>query len=390
MRFWGTIDTFAPYALFGSLCLVLMGLGVEKAGETPESPRRFLLWMMVGGLAGLAHLTRADGVLLLLVGYVGILWGVWHDRKVAGRLANVLAMTLAYLVVMLPWFLRNLNEIGSPLPFGGAQAMWFTQYDDLFNYPAVASAETLLSLGFGGVLATRWEAFAGPQPLFSGNLGTFIAVEGMIVMTPLMLVGLWRRRTSGFLRPFWLYALGVHALMTLVFPFPGYRGGLLHSASALVPFWAALGVVGLDDIVDWIARRRRHWNATLAKWIFSVFLVALAIFLSLNIGLAGRVAPRGEMPALYAELVERVPEDARVMINDPAQLYFYTGMAGVVTPNASPDLIEEIAHRYHVDYLLLETGGIPGKLMPVLENPPSFLVPLEFDYPGTRLYAIQP
>src|SRR5690606_23001995 len=124
---------------------------------------------------------------------------------------------------------------------------------------------------------------------------------------------------------------GVHVLMTLVFPFPGYRGGLLHSASALVPFWAALGVAGLDDVVDWIARRRRHWNATVAKWIFSVFLVALAIFLSRNIGLAGRVAPRGEMPALYAELVERVPEDARVMINDPAQLYFYTGMAGVVT-----------------------------------------------------------
>ncbi len=27
-RFWGTMDTFAPYALFGSLCLLVMGLGL--------------------------------------------------------------------------------------------------------------------------------------------------------------------------------------------------------------------------------------------------------------------------------------------------------------------------------------------------------------------------
>jgi hypothetical protein len=216
--------------------------------------------------------------------------------------------------------LRNLDVIGTPLPLGGAQAVWFTQYDDLFNYPAVASPQTLFSLDIGGVLRTRWEAFAGPQPLFSGNLGTFVAVEGMVIMTPLMLVGLWQRRKSGFLRPFWMYALGLHVVMTLAFPFPGYRGGLLHSAAALVPFWAALAVVGLDDVVDWIARRRRHWNAGVAKWIFSVFLVALAVFLSLNIGFASRVAPVDEMPALYAELVARLPEDARVMIRKRAGL----------------------------------------------------------------------
>jgi hypothetical protein len=388
VRFWGTIDTFAPFALFGSLCLVVMGLAIENVGATHESPlpRRIILWILCGALAGLAHLTRADGLLLLLVGYVAILWGIWNDYRVMFRLSNALAMTLAYLVIMLLWFLRNLNEIGTPLPLGGAQAVWFTQYDDLFNYPAAASLETL---GIGGILRTRWEAFAGPQPLFSGNLGTFIAVEGLVIMTPLMLVGLWQRRKSGFLRPFWLYALGLHVVMTLVFPFPGYRGGLLHSAAALVPFWAALGAAGLDDVVDWMARRRRHWNPSMAKWIFSVFLVGLAIFLSLSIGFASRVAWADEMPSIYDELVARLPEDARMMINDPAQLYYYTRLDGVVTPNADPSLIQEIAQLYQVDYLLLEEGGIPGKLMTVLESPPSFLTPLEFDHPGTRLYGIQ-
>lgn len=390
-RFWGATDTFAPYALFGALCLVMMGVAAENVVAQSAVPRhnRFCWWMLVGVLAGLAHLTRADGVLLLLVGYVVILWGIWSDHKFAGWLSYAFAMTMAYLVVMLPWFLRNLNALGTPLPLGGAQAVWFTQYDDLFNYPPESSPQSLFSLGLGGVLGTRWEAFAGPQALFAGNLGTFVAVEGMIVMMPLMLVGLWRRRKSDFLRPFWLYALGLHVVMTLVFPFPGYRGGLLHSAAALVPFWAALAVGGLDDVVDWLAQRRRHWNAAVAKWIFSGSLVALAVSLSLSIGLPSRVLPSVSMPALYAELVAHLPDNARVMINDPAMLYYFTGMGGVVTPNADPNLIQEIAQRYHVDYLLLEEGGIPGKLLSALDNPPAFLTPLEFNQGNARLYAIR-
>ena len=390
-RFWGATDTFAPYALFGALFLVMMGLATESVGTRHAAflqRRQFILWCLSGALAGLAHLTRADGVLLLLVGYVVILWGIWNDHKWTERISSIAVTTLAYLLLMLPWFVRNLNAVGTPLPLGGAQAVWFTQYDDLFNYPAEALPQSLFSLGLSGVVGTRWEAFAGPQGLFSGNLGTFVAVEGLVIMTPLMLVGLWLRRKSGFLRPFWVYALGLHVVMTLIFPFPGYRGGLLHSAAALVPFWAALGIVGLDDVVDWIARRRRHWNAAVAKWIFSSSLVALALFLSLSIGLRSQVAPADTIPTLYAELLSRLPDNARVMINDPAQLYFYTGMGGVVTPNADPRVIQEIAQRYHVDYLLLEAGGIPGKLLPALDNPPSFLTPLEFDQPNVRLYGI--
>jgi hypothetical protein len=391
-RFWGTIDTFAPYTLFGALCLVVMGIAADHVGAKRASPLQrhfFVWWILAGALAGLAHLTRADGLLLLLVGYIVLFWAGWKDRIWRHALVYMALMTVAYLVVMLPWFARILAELGTPLPLGGAQAAWFTQYDDLFSYPAEASPQSLFSLGLGGVLRTRWEAFAGPQGLFAGNLGTFVAVEGMVVMTPLMLIGLWRCRHWDFLRPFWLYALGLHLVMTLVFPFPGYRGGLLHSAVALVPFWAALGVAGLDDVVDWIAHRRQHWNVGQAKWVFSSALLALGIFLSLSVGLRSRVVPSDTIPGLYAELLARLPDDTRMMINDPAMLYYYTGMGGVATPNSDPDLIQEIARRYHVDYLLLEEGGIPGKLLPALENPPSFLTPLEFNYGSARLYGIR-
>ncbi|MCB9450440.1 MAG: hypothetical protein H6672_03325 [Anaerolineaceae bacterium] len=411
-RFWGQTDTFAPYALVGSLCLVALGYAVSRftsqqdnlANTTdvgahgraplPENKRLFtragIYFALTGSLAGLAHLTRADGVLLFMVGYTAVLWPVRGERYTAilrRALPGLVIMTLAYLLVMLPWFAHNMAVSATPLPVGGTQAIWFREYNDLFNYPPDSSPATFFADGIAPLFTTRWQAF-------TNNLSHFIVVEGLVVMTPLMLVGLWRRRRDGFLRGFWLYVLGVHLAMTLVFPFPGYRGGLLHSTAALIPWWAALGVVGLDDVVEWVARRRRQWRAGTAKVIFSAALLAVALFLSLSTGLANRFG--SGTPRLYDELRAILPENARVMVNDPAALYYFTGLGGVVLPNESPDVIPDIAQRYGVGYLLLQgvtadgraSDGVPPPLWPVLAGDTPFLTPIPLDIPGVRLYAI--
>ncbi len=391
VRFWGAIDTFAPYALTGSLSLVFLGL----SNRTETAPKQTLLCAVLGGVfAGFAHLTRADGVLLLLVGWAAIIWSLVFNRSDSrmglGRsVGQGSALTLGYLIVMLPWFVRNVNVIGSPMPLGGTQTIWFTSYDDLFSYPPLAMPATLFANGIGAFVSSRWLAL-------TNNLGTFVAVEGMIVMTPLMLIGVLLRRRVDFLQPFWIYTVGLHLAMTLVFPFPGYRGGLLHSAAALIPFWAALGVVGLDDLVEWIARRRRRWNAGSAKLIFSIGLVAIAVLLSIVIGLPNRVHEQGASP-LYKALHDQLPTDVRVMINDPAQLYYFTGLGGVVLPNESPDVIVDIARKYNVKYLVIEgisvdgrdSIAIPLKFVSVLTAPPDFLVSVPLDVPNVRLYEIR-
>ena len=399
MRFWGTTDTFAPFALVGSLCLVCMGLALERGHVATRSYR---WWVLTGALAGLGHLTRADGVLLLFAAWAVILWPfydlisqrVHHDAplqqtrfSLTQRVIALLIVTAAYGLVMLPWFMRNLNSVGSLLPVGGAQGIWFAEYDDLFNYPPDASPQTLFADGPGAFLQSRWEAF-------TGNLGTLVAVEGMVVLAPLMLIALWKRRAQPFMRGFWLYALGLHLAMTLIFPFPGLRGGLFHSAAALFPFWMALGVVGLDDVIDWIAQRRRHWNRLTAKRIFSAALLIFCVALSLSISVPRRF--RAGTPPLYTALLETLPEGARVMINDPAQLFYYTGFGGVVLPNETPDVLPEIARKYGVDYLVLESQVVNGQtvlaasnqLASILTAPPDFLSEIEIDVPGVRLYEI--
>jgi hypothetical protein len=170
---------------------------------------------------------------------------------------------------------------------------------------------------------------------------------------------------------------------------------LFHSAAALIPFWMALGVVGLDASIDWIARRRRRWNAAQAKVFFSLGIFALALLLSFIAAERNANAPDSRRYAALASL----PADARIMANDPSAIYYHTGRGGVVLPNEVPDAILDIARRYEIDYLLIEfptdadgtpIAAIPAPLDPLLTTLPDFLTPVPLpNTPDMRLYAIQ-
>ena len=101
----------------------------------------------------------------------------------------------------------------------------------------------------------------------------------------------------------------------------------------------------------------------------------------------GRVAAQD--PAIYAELRALLPADARILSDDPPELYYYTGMGGAMLPNSAPETLLEIARRYEIDYLLIkgDGGALPAPLASILDNPPNFLKPLPFD--SARLYAIR-
>jgi 4-amino-4-deoxy-L-arabinose transferase-like glycosyltransferase len=343
--FWITTDTFALYGLIGALALVVMGRGRETGDWR---------WYALGGaLGGLAHLTRADGVLLVLALLVVVFWPqpafAW---KRAAR--NAAAGVFAYVLIMLPWGLRNTAEIGTPLPTGGTSTIWLRGYNELVNYPPGVSAADFWEWGPGNILRSRWEALIT-------NLGTFVAVETWVVLGPFVLAGLWSRRRDPFLLGVMIYALGLHIAMTFVFAYPGYRGGLFHSSSALLPFWASVGLIGLDDGIAWMAKRRR-WRRKQAQAVFGGALVLLAVLLSIGI-LVSRLPGWNDNATFYRTLADDLPGDAVIMVNDPAALYYHTGLSGVVVPNADPDVVPEIAARYGVNYLVLDvnrTGPFTG------------------------------
>ncbi|HEX2620912.1 MAG TPA: glycosyltransferase family 39 protein, partial [Phototrophicaceae bacterium] len=340
-KFWGETDTFAVYALVGSGCLLALSYGLEA------QTRRLIWFLLAGVLAGLGHLTRADGLLLILTGFLAVIATV-RDRENARRIPlQLFYLLIGYLIVMLPWFIRMIQVTGSPLPVGGLQGAWFTEYNDLFRFPPDANASEFFAGGIDLFLKTRWTAFIQ-------NLQTLLFVEGYVVLMPLMLIGVWMawRKQPRLMLPFLLFTAGIHVAMTLVFPFPGWRGGLLHGITALIPWWAALTGVGLDGVVDWIARRRRRWQPGTAKQFFSAAVIALAVLLSLS-GLRG-ISQSTAMPGFYMALQRTLPPDARVLINDPAQLYYYIGLGGAVLPNESAEILPELARQYEINYVVLE------------------------------------
>lgn len=333
--FWTTTDTFALYGLIGAGALAVAGHA--RATGT----RRW--YAFAGALCGLAHLTRADG--LVLLGIV-ILVACWPGAKSSRAAAAGIAL-LAYLVIMGPWLARNTAAIGAPLPTGASATIWMRSYDEIVNYPPGASLSAFADWGLANIVRSRLEAFAN-------NLGTFVVVETWVILGPLVLAGLWPRRRDPIVAGALCYAVVLHGLMTLVFAFPGYRGGLFHSSSALLPFWAAGGSLGLDAAVDWAARRRR-WKRAQAQRVFGWALIVFAVVLSIGV-FAARLNRWNQNGEFYSDVTEELPANAVLMVNDPAALYYHTGRSGVVVPNAAPAVVPEIAQRYEVGYLLLDAN----------------------------------
>jgi hypothetical protein len=378
--FWGMTETFTPFGAFGGGVLIAMGRGI-----TAERPVRW--FVLAGALAGAAHLTRADGLLFLLAGGAVVLWPWGGPRSLLQRAGMLAGMIMAYLLVMSPWLIRNLHTIGTPLPVGGAQAIWYTEYNDIFNFPPDASpARFFENVGWAGLWSSRWTGL-------TNGLQTLLFVEGFVFLFPLMVVALARRRQDPFWRPFWIYALGLHLAMTVVFPFPGYRGGLFHSAAALMPFWAALALLGLEDAIRWAARRR-GWNPRTAYPVFSVAALLLIGALSAVLGLQGR--PSDANPELYAEVAALLPPDARLMATDPSAVYYYTGRLGVTLPNETADILPQIAVRYQITHVLVEnvtenglSSTITAPLRRLPADPPGFLTPIPLSDPTARLYRFE-
>jgi hypothetical protein len=367
MPYWTTTATFGPFGLAGSLCLLALGLA-------RKSERR--AWYAVaGGLAGLAHLARADG--LLLVGILALV-ALWPAPGHRPALKGVAFGILAYALVMAPWFIRNLSVTGSILPAGGLDTAWMRTYDEIAAYPPGARLDDFLAWGAGNILNSRWEAL-------TLNAQRFIAEQGMVILAPLMLIGLWRRRCEPLLAGFWPYALALHLLMTLVFAFPGPRGGLFHSAAALLPFWSALGALGLDDVIGWLARRR-GWRVPEARRFFGAVLVLWAAVFSVWV-FAGKAAAQDHVGAPFRELP--LPPDAVVAINDPPALYYFTGRWGVPLPDAPPETLLDLAARYGVNYVVVDANRTrPMDDLWEGRNVPAFLEPVAWDG-RSRVYRIR-
>lgn len=371
MQQWGEIDTFAPYALFGAAALAAM-----IVARVQDSWR---WWLAAGLLSGAGHLTRSDGLLLVMV---GVLVALLSGRR--SRSGGLAALVIGDLLVMTPWFIRMISMVGAPLPIGGLQTAYLTGYEQIFRYPW--QELSLGSVGIPALIQARIETLPN-------NLGTFFVSEGWLVLWPLMLWGLIRARPAARLT-IGLFALALHVAMSLVFAWPAARGGLFHGTAALMPWWSALTITGAEALIERLTRRRPRMRPFTRVVVLGIVVGTAFLMTRFTLSTPKQAA---EPPAVTV-LRPLLAAGDRVMATDPSRIYYHLGIGGVVLPDAPVTQLAAMAETFDLDYLVLE--GIvekpDGRRVPIapeslqgitMETPP-FLTLVE-DFGHTQLYRFE-
>ena len=354
--YWAQPSTFALYAWTGGACLLALAWAQKRTDKAQTA------WFIAGLAAGLSHLARADGVLLLAVG--GWMWlvGLRDWRSEAERLktnlqspiSNLLIFFAGYLLTMTGWFWHTWQVTGRPLSTVGTQTIFLTTYNDLFAYGRQFTPADYLAWGWGNIIQSKLQAL-------SLAAQTFIGVTGLTVFT-FFFVWAWIKlgrdeEMARFLRPFTWYTPIVFGVMSLLFTFPGQRGSLLHTSTALWPWSMALAAAGIGFAVDWMAARLSHWQPERAKPLFASMFVVVVFVISMAVSL--RQPLRQEEAAVYRQIGALLPAEAVVMTGDSPGFHYQTDLAAIVTPNEPPAGMLAAARRYHADYLLLDENRPP-------------------------------
>ncbi|MFQ5942925.1 MAG: ArnT family glycosyltransferase [Anaerolineales bacterium] len=344
LPFLVTIDSFALFAIAGSLSLWLMARAVES-----PSPGR---WLMAGLLIGLGSLARADGLLLFVIGALAVIW----SGKT--RISGGVLLFLGLLAVMGPWWARNVAQTGTALNSGSQRLLWMLNYDDLFAFPA--SQLTLARWWEAGLLAAASARLAA----LATNLQRLIAEAGIVFLAPFMAVGAARKWDHPFVRLGIGYLAMLFMVMTFVFPFVGPRGALFHSMVAVVPMLWALAPIGLKAAIYWLGSKRK-WNQKEAWRVLGTSAVVMAAVLTVGL-YANRFLDGGNSWNASAETYRTVAAaisdqgESVVAVNNPPGFFAHSQQPAVVIPNGTDDALHKVVDAYAVRWVVLEANHPQG------------------------------
>lgn len=386
-----TTETFGLYAVLGTFFLLLAGDLFE------DKPKAGWRQFGLGIIAGLMHLSRSDGILWLLAALgIAIVSGIHRHKKSEWRKIGLgVGITfVGYLVLMGVWYWRNLNVWGGLFPVGNNRMLFLNSYNELFTYPSEGlTLSHWMSAGIGAAVKARIDAFWL-------NLKTAVGVQGMIALLPMILWGGWRLRSDRRVQISCVLWVGTLALMTVVFPFAGSRGGFFHAGAAVQPMFFALVPVGFDALIEW-GVRKRNWKTERAWRMFTPALVVLAAIFSLGLFYM-RVIGSGPVAVwqkdaqvsgqINAELQRlNVSSNTIVMINNPPGFFVATKRPSIVIPDGGPSDALLAGRHFGASVLILELNH-PDGWNAAYSQPDLTLdgYTLLSKQGGTMIYALNP
>ncbi|MGK2849986.1 MAG: glycosyltransferase family 39 protein [Candidatus Limnocylindrales bacterium] len=327
-------------------------------------------YALAGLLVGVASLARNDA--FLLGGAVGLVFVIDRLRALrSGRAPALPAMAAVacfglFLVVLGPWWARQLAEFGSISPTASnGQALWLTEYRQWNSTTATTTFAEFMAQGWATILNTRLIGLVG-------SLANYAVLISSIVLLPLIPIGAWARRRSDDFLPFFLFFAILLAGATIIFPLHVPGGAFIHTAVGLGPHSYILGLEAVAVVVGWVVARRPSWDPRVATPLFTwavVVFVAGSAFLYAPVVWGSWDETRAPRQALAAELDRLdVPATDRLMTIDAGGFKYWTGRGGVVSPDDPIERIEAVARGYDIRWLVLERRAIVDALRPVLRD----------------------
>ncbi len=367
-------DNYGIYMLAGGLYFLAAG----RKGSA--------FWL--GLLSGILTLARTDGLLWLGLTILFLLLRGRDGQNHPGGIIRQAIFALAgFLLVMGPWYLRNLSVYGALMSPSGSRALWLTNYEETFVYPAS-------SLNVHSWWATGWKAILKVR-LWSleNNLQTMMAAQGGLILFPFILIGMWLERRERRVQIAFLAWVSLLVVMSVVFPFAGARGSFFHAGAALQPFFWTLAPIGLDAVVAWA---RRHGRFTPEAFVvFRAALVMVAAILSCWVVWVRVIQPgweEGELvyPAVESFLIQKgVPADVPIIALSAPGYTMMTGRPAYAQPATNVEGLLDLARHYGLHYFAFEAQGRLEPLRDLYDNPQDYP---RFEYLGEvneiRIYRI--
>jgi hypothetical protein len=315
LPFFLSTDVFSFYAFLG----VVMMLALSNM----RLPQNGIVWLGIGILSGAAHLSRADGFLLLVFPLFYIL------TSSMGRLRRIGFLVLGYGLIMAPWVTRNMIEFGAPLNSGGGQTLWLLSYDEIFSFPdTLLTPQRWWGAGIKQVLQQRVSAMGV-------IVQRILAENGLIFLAPFMLVGMKARWKDSLVRSMVIYLL----ILWIMAP------------------------IGLQSVLKWIGERR-EWDLVRALRMYGVTMVVFALILTWGVYVyrvigIGQDQIRWNLPGLRYEAVDKVlreldPTPGVVAINNPPGFYHVSGLQAVVLPQGDIEVLRQVVETYDVSWIVVD------------------------------------
>jgi dolichyl-phosphate-mannose-protein mannosyltransferase len=351
------------FSLYQPLVLASLWMG---ARGLKGSPRSFAL---AGLLAGVATLSRNDGLLVLGALGVTFAWDRWR-RRTAGAPAipawAAVACVALFVVVMAPWWLRQLAVFGSISPSTASGKVFFIR--DIGEWNSISTPATLdhlFGMGVGPLIVSRIGGFVAAAMIY-------VTLVAGFVLAPFMAVGAWARRRSLDFGPFFAYAFLLFAFSTLISAIHVPGGTFIHSAVALAPHSYLLALEGIALAVTWIAARRPAWHEPSATRVFTgaalVFAAGTALFGTAFVHNAWAESRDKFLHVGQALKGAGAAATDRVMSIDAAGTKYWTGHGGVVLINDPLSTIQAVARAYDIRWLVLDREDSVESLATVLDG----------------------